>query len=158
MQEFLSLPYLVECIPSNTRRYNDTSSVRSVPTVIPSALFEPQSFKTKTEIPNPDGWQAYVNPAEGRPYYWSPSLRIFTESNITEEHVLSRLIDRSRAMRPQSKLAKGRNTSSYDGTAKKTDKKAVVNSYQIPPENVAYGSFYQHHKIVFRSLGSYMGR
>ncbi|CAE6515037.1 unnamed protein product [Rhizoctonia solani] len=111
MQELLSSPYLIEWAPSDTQRYNDTLSVRSAPTVIPSALFEPQSFKTNTEIPAPDGWQTYVNPAEGRPYFWSPSLRIFTESNIAEGHVLNRLIDWSRTMRP---LLNQSNRSDYD--------------------------------------------
>ncbi|KAH7332897.1 hypothetical protein B0J17DRAFT_632168 [Rhizoctonia solani] len=55
-------------------------------------------FQAVLETPTPDGWHRFTNPAEGRPYYWSPDLRTFTESDITQEHTLNRVIQWSRSI------------------------------------------------------------
>ncbi|CAE6421072.1 unnamed protein product [Rhizoctonia solani] len=117
---------LYEHIPSNTQRYDNTLPVASIATVIPSGLLSSQSFREKTQISLPDGWQRYHNPAEGRPYFWNPKLRITTESNIQDRRILKRLMDWNRALAPLL------NKSSRD------DYDMVLNVSESPEEEVIF--------------------
>ncbi|CAE6516848.1 unnamed protein product [Rhizoctonia solani] len=91
---------LQEQLPSNTQRYENTPSVPSRAIVIPSGLLSPQSFRDKISTNLPEGWQCCQNPAEGRSYFRHSTLRIMTESNITDERISRRVMDWSRAILP----------------------------------------------------------
>ncbi|CAE6471724.1 unnamed protein product [Rhizoctonia solani] len=74
-RELESMSQLIELLPNITHRYDDTTP-----------------FHDRIEVQIPNEWQRLVNPAEGRPYYWNHSLRTATESDITQEHILNRVM------------------------------------------------------------------
>ncbi|KAF8748409.1 hypothetical protein RHS01_10882 [Rhizoctonia solani] len=97
VQAFMSAHRLKEQLPSTTQRYDDQEPGSSSPMVIRSTFLNEQST---VEVELPDGWQRFCNPAEGRPYYRNPLLRILTESNITEGHVLNRVMQWNQIIAP----------------------------------------------------------
>ncbi|CAE6431043.1 unnamed protein product [Rhizoctonia solani] len=111
MHDLLSSLQFIEWLPCNTLRYENTPPVRLLATVIPGGLLNKQSFQQKLKVLLPEGWEQYLNCAEGRPYYWSSGLGIFTESNITEAHILNRLIKWARILESLMNQSSG---SDYD--------------------------------------------
>ncbi|GAB1525801.1 hypothetical protein RhiTH_008967 [Rhizoctonia solani] len=70
-----------------------------------------QSCQAQMEQSTHPEWKRYCSPTEGRPYYWIPDLNVFTESDITKEHVLRRI---GQCAQEILSALQGSNKSDYD--------------------------------------------
>ncbi|KAG8716310.1 hypothetical protein FRC08_009617 [Ceratobasidium sp. 394] len=94
---FVDDPRLWEGLPSQTNRYDDVfAGPRSYRTILPGSA----SFLSETDedarppvLPVPVGWEQYIHPVEGRPYFYQPALRIVTEIYIRHPGQLGHIME-----------------------------------------------------------------
>jgi len=94
---FVDDPRLWEGLPSQTNRYDDVfAGPRSYRTILPgsaSSLAETDEDARPQIIPVPVGWEQYIHPVEGRPYFYQPALRIVTEVYIRHPGQLGHIME-----------------------------------------------------------------
>ncbi|KAB5591460.1 WW domain containing protein [Ceratobasidium theobromae] len=113
MTQGLDLPsQLIEQLPSETRRYDDTNAGPYVPITIPIGPLGADMFVYQlryfelliffiTIVPHSHaGWKHHSNPTEGRSYFWNSELHVLTSSDILDPSILQQVAHWAQVIRP----------------------------------------------------------